>query len=102
MPSFYKISDFVIARGGASTIWELINARKPAIIIPIKGNLHQFKNALFFKELGGGYVVEEEDIQSFINSISYLLDKKEEFIKNLKSFNIPDWRVILNKEMKNA
>ena len=102
MPSFYKISDFVIARGGASTIWELINARKPAIIIPIKGNLHQLKNALFFKELGGGYVVEEEDIQSFINSISYLLDKKEEFIKNLKSFNIPDWRVILNKEMKNA
>jgi len=102
MPSYYKISDFVIARGGASTIWELINARKPAIIIPIKGSLHQLKNALFFKELGGGFVVEEGDTHSLITSISYLLHEKEKFIKNLKSFNIPDWRAILKKEMRDA
>lgn len=102
MPSLYKISDFVISRGGASTIWELINAKKPAVIIPIENNLHQFKNALFFKKIGGGYVIEEENKEMLLKSIQSLIRNRDSLRRNLESFEVLNWKEIIREELISA
>lgn len=57
----YGASDLVISRAGATTIWELVSVRKPAILIPYPhatGN-HQLKNAQYLADIGAAVVVEE-------------------------------------------
>ncbi|MFP4630918.1 MAG: UDP-N-acetylglucosamine--N-acetylmuramyl-(pentapeptide) pyrophosphoryl-undecaprenol N-acetylglucosamine transferase [Candidatus Acetothermia bacterium] len=63
MGDVYSLSDLVVSRGGAGTMAELIEARKPAIIVPWKGAAenHQFHNARYLEEIGGALLVEEEE-----------------------------------------
>jgi len=58
----YALSDLVVARGGAGSLYELASLQLPAIIIP-KANLpgdHQVMNARAMARCGGGTVIYEE------------------------------------------
>ncbi|MDP2649927.1 MAG: UDP-N-acetylglucosamine--N-acetylmuramyl-(pentapeptide) pyrophosphoryl-undecaprenol N-acetylglucosamine transferase [bacterium] len=54
-------ADLVISRSGVNTITELIYLGKPAILVPLvfSQKNEQLKNALFFKELGLGEILEK-------------------------------------------
>jgi len=67
MGSVYGFSDFVISRGGAGTMAELIATRTPALIVPWSNAAenHQYHNARFLEEKGGGVMVEEKDWTDF-------------------------------------
>jgi len=69
MPKLYGAADLVVARSGATTIQELANSSKPAILIPATLT-DQKKNAGIIKELGAALVADQKD----------LLDRPEEFI----------------------
>jgi UDP-N-acetylglucosamine--N-acetylmuramyl-(pentapeptide) pyrophosphoryl-undecaprenol N-acetylglucosamine transferase len=69
MPTLYGASDLVVARAGATTIQELANSLKPAILIPASLT-DQKKNAGIIKELGAALVADQDE----------LLNKPEEFI----------------------
>ncbi len=63
MGKYYLLSDIVISRAGASTIFELAYFKKAAILIPYPfsaGN-HQWKNAYHVENIGGGYVVGNDE-----------------------------------------
>uniref|UniRef100_A0A7V3VSZ8 UDP-N-acetylglucosamine--N-acetylmuramyl-(pentapeptide) pyrophosphoryl-undecaprenol N-acetylglucosamine transferase n=1 Tax=Mesoaciditoga lauensis TaxID=1495039 RepID=A0A7V3VSZ8_9BACT len=64
IPYLMRNCDIVISRAGASTIAEIIQSSKPAIIVPWKGalNSHQESNANYLSEIGGAFVVDEDDI----------------------------------------
>lgn len=51
----------VIARSGASTIFELAVAGRPAILVPLPTSMdnHQYYNANAFEDVGGGWVMNQ-------------------------------------------
>ena len=61
---YYSKVNLVITRSGASVLGELINIKIPFISIPLptSADNHQFKNAMYYKKKGFGYLVDEKDI----------------------------------------
>ncbi|MBI2637953.1 MAG: hypothetical protein HYW88_03560, partial [Candidatus Sungbacteria bacterium] len=60
----YAASDLVIARGGASAIFEIAALGKPSIIIPLKNSAqdHQRENAYEYGRAGASVVIEEDNL----------------------------------------
>ncbi|KKU51604.1 MAG: hypothetical protein A3H69_03485 [Candidatus Sungbacteria bacterium RIFCSPLOWO2_02_FULL_47_9] len=60
----YAASDLVIARGGASAIFEVAALAKPSIIIPLKNSAqdHQRENAYEYGRAGACVVIEEANL----------------------------------------
>jgi len=54
----YAITDFVIGRAGANSIYEVALMEKPNILIPLK-NADQLKNAEYFEKEGASIVLGE-------------------------------------------
>ncbi|MCX5808919.1 MAG: undecaprenyldiphospho-muramoylpentapeptide beta-N-acetylglucosaminyltransferase [Proteobacteria bacterium] len=63
MGKYYALSDVVISRAGASTIFELAYFKKAAILIPypFSAGQHQWKNAYHVESIGGGYVIGNDE-----------------------------------------
>ena len=59
-------ADLVLSRAGAGTIAELVRCETPAILIPYPhaADNHQWANASYFEQQGGGVVVPEESLAS--------------------------------------
>ncbi|MDR0744786.1 MAG: undecaprenyldiphospho-muramoylpentapeptide beta-N-acetylglucosaminyltransferase [Holosporales bacterium] len=64
--ALYKKADLVIARAGASSIFEIIGFKKPAILIPYKKSINgdQEENAKFLLKNDAAIVVDELNITS--------------------------------------
>jgi len=62
--SLIQNCDLVISRSGAGTINELIETKKPSILIPYpySKNNHQEKNAIILAENGGSFVMNQNKI----------------------------------------
>ena len=63
MPALMGKADLVICRAGATTIAELIAARKPALLFPFAGaaDNHQFYNAKELENVKGAEIILEEE-----------------------------------------
>lgn len=63
MGKYYTLSDVVISRAGASTIFELAYFKKAAILIPypFSAGQHQWKNASSVESMGGGYLIGNDE-----------------------------------------
>jgi UDP-N-acetylglucosamine--N-acetylmuramyl-(pentapeptide) pyrophosphoryl-undecaprenol N-acetylglucosamine transferase len=76
----YKASDLVIARSGASTVFEIIGFRKPSILIPYKESINgdQQANAEYLKRKDATIVIEENKLllENLTMKIFYLIDFK--------------------------
>ena len=75
-------SHIVICRAGASTLFEIAHAKRPAIYIPFPHAMdnHQYFNAKVVEDLGGGWVLlENQDTQTTLENLleSILIDPKK-------------------------
>lgn len=63
MARYFEMSDFVICRAGATTIAELIAAKKPSLLIPFAqaADDHQTANAGELERLGAAEVLPEKE-----------------------------------------
>ncbi len=79
MKNALAVSDLVVCRAGAGTIFEIAAAGKPAILIPLSSSAqnHQVVNAYSFAEIGGGEVVEEKNLKPH-----FILEKIRYFLNN--------------------
>jgi UDP-N-acetylglucosamine--N-acetylmuramyl-(pentapeptide) pyrophosphoryl-undecaprenol N-acetylglucosamine transferase len=61
MPALYAAADLVISRAGASTVAELVQLKKPAILVPLPSSAggHQKANALALSGGGSALCLEE-------------------------------------------
>lgn len=61
MPALYAAADLVISRSGASTVAELVQLKKPSILVPLPSSAggHQKANALALSESGAALRLEE-------------------------------------------
>jgi UDP-N-acetylglucosamine--N-acetylmuramyl-(pentapeptide) pyrophosphoryl-undecaprenol N-acetylglucosamine transferase len=57
-------ADLVVSRAGAGTIAELVRCETPAILIPYPhaADNHQWANATYFEQQGGGVVINENNL----------------------------------------
>jgi UDP-N-acetylglucosamine--N-acetylmuramyl-(pentapeptide) pyrophosphoryl-undecaprenol N-acetylglucosamine transferase len=62
MATLMSAADLVVSRAGAGTIAELIRCETPAILVPYPhaADNHQWANARYFEQQGGGIVVAQE------------------------------------------
>jgi len=82
---YYLKSNLVITRSGASVLGELINIKVPFISIPLPTSTdnHQFKNALYYKKQGFGYLIAEKDINDKLYGLIKTIFKDKSLIKNI-------------------
>ncbi len=88
LPGLLKISDLVISRAGAGSLFEILALEKPAIIIPSPyvANNHQYYNAKELSDKGCIKLLEEKNLnkETIKNSIHEILDNEEERKKMIK------------------
>lgn len=101
-------ADLVISRSGASTIAELIAAKKPAVFLPYPHAMdnHQYFNALELKNIGVAMMYEEnavnsQDLANFIELAitdpNILLNMRNNFEKALPGHPLDDLIKIIDK-----
>jgi UDP-N-acetylglucosamine--N-acetylmuramyl-(pentapeptide) pyrophosphoryl-undecaprenol N-acetylglucosamine transferase len=100
MADHFQKSDLVICRAGATTIAELIAARKAAILIPFSKatDNHQEMNARELERIQGAEVILEEEFkpEGFANKIKEFLMHKEKLdlmeqnLTKLKTDNVAE------------
>jgi len=102
----YAISDLIIARAGAGTLFEIAARGKPSIIIPLPSAAgdHQVKNAYIFAKDGKAIVLEEANFTPnfIIQEITNLLEDKEKLIRigaNAEKFAKIDAAKIIAEEI---
>ncbi len=86
MEKYYALSDVIISRAGATTIFELAFFRKAAILIPYPfsaGN-HQWQNAAYVETKGGCYLVNNDEATGdrLFDIIKHLM-KERDLIKKM-------------------
>jgi len=65
LPHLYAMADIVVARAGATTIFELLALRKPNLLIPLSleaSRGDQVQNAISFADRGFSHVLAEADL----------------------------------------
>ncbi len=81
MAAAYSAADFVIARAGASTIFELAAVGRPALLVPYPyaANDHQRLNAEAMVKAGGAWTLPDQycDGQRIAASVEAALEKPE-------------------------
>ncbi|MFA6437442.1 MAG: undecaprenyldiphospho-muramoylpentapeptide beta-N-acetylglucosaminyltransferase [Candidatus Paceibacterota bacterium] len=92
----YKACDVVISRSGASIIFEISEAKKPAILIPLMNSAanHQLENAYSYMGSGACIVMEKPNLNRnvfFENIVDLIKDKKriDEMTKAAEHFSKP-------------
>lgn len=84
---FYLVSDLIVSRAGASSIFEIAIWGKPSILIPLKiaAQDHQRKNAYEYASTGATTIIEEANLTPHIllAEISKVLENQE-LMKKMK------------------
>jgi UDP-N-acetylglucosamine--N-acetylmuramyl-(pentapeptide) pyrophosphoryl-undecaprenol N-acetylglucosamine transferase len=86
MAKYYGLSDVVVARAGATTIFELACFRKPAILIPYpySAGQHQWKNASYVEGVGGAYVIPNHEASGErLHGVLQRLMERPELLKEM-------------------
>ncbi len=60
----FSKAHLVVARGGSSTLFELLQMGRPGIIIPLKTSKdnHQYENAVALQKMGAALLIDQNDI----------------------------------------
>jgi UDP-N-acetylglucosamine--N-acetylmuramyl-(pentapeptide) pyrophosphoryl-undecaprenol N-acetylglucosamine transferase len=77
----YAVSDLIISRAGAGSIFEIAACAKPSILIPLPGAAadHQKENAFEYAKTGATVVIEQVNLTPhlFLSEISRLLNNPD-------------------------
>lgn len=92
LPHIYSITDIIVSRAGANSIYEFLALRKPNLLIPLSKDVSrgdQILNANSFYKQGFSKVIEERNLteEVFINEINDLFNNRNKYIENMKNSN---------------
>ena len=106
MRDFYNVSDLIISRAGASSIFEIALWGKPSILIPLKDAAqdHQRENAYEYAGTGAALVIEEQNLTPHIlySEIKKVMDNtslREKMSAAAKKFSRPDSAELIAREI---
>lgn len=85
----YAVSELIVSRAGASSIFEIAALGKPSILIPLPeaAQNHQLKNAYAYAENGACLVIEEVNLtpRFFLEKLKFLMFRAGELEKMEKA-----------------
>ncbi len=95
LKDLFALSDLVISRAGANAICELIELRKPNLLIPLSLNASrgdQILNANSFAKQGFSLVMEEEAItnEGLLNAIHNLYNNRSQYVTAMEASPMKD------------
>jgi len=89
----YRIADLVIARSGASTVFETVAAAIPTILVPYPFAIdnHQFYNARYIAEQGKSIIIEDDILSAGLlaENIDRMMKDNMKMYKKMKNI-LPD------------
>lgn len=93
LPHLLAISDLVISRAGATTLFELLALKKPNLLIPLSKQASrgdQILNARSFEKQGFSKVLAEEELnpESLLNNINTVFDSRNKYISAMNGSQI--------------
>jgi UDP-N-acetylglucosamine--N-acetylmuramyl-(pentapeptide) pyrophosphoryl-undecaprenol N-acetylglucosamine transferase len=81
MEKYYSLSDVIISRAGATTIFELAYFNKAAILVPYPYSAggHQWKNASEVENIGGAHVIADEEAtgETLFHAVKHLMNEPQ-------------------------
>jgi UDP-N-acetylglucosamine--N-acetylmuramyl-(pentapeptide) pyrophosphoryl-undecaprenol N-acetylglucosamine transferase len=79
----YAITELVVGRAGANSLYELAFMRKPAILIPLRSAArdHQMHNAEYFENAGASIILRDQPLHMLLKAI-WRNQQQMEFMKN--------------------
>ena len=89
LADLFALADVVVSRAGANAICELLDLRKPALLIPLGSNASrgdQILNAESFRSQGFCEVLTEDDLtsQRLLSTIHDLYDHRDTYIQAME------------------
>lgn len=100
---YFALSDLVVSRAGANSIFEILALKKPMLLIPLskaQSRGDQIENANAFKRYGFASVLYEEELSLVFlkKSIDYLYRNKERYIKKMQeASSVPSNKLVIQK-----
>ena len=93
LADLFALADIVVSRAGANAICELLDLRKPALLIPLGSNASrgdQILNAQSFKKQGFCEVLTEDELSPELlkKTIFRLYDSREEYIEAMQKSDL--------------
>ncbi|WEV45464.1 undecaprenyldiphospho-muramoylpentapeptide beta-N-acetylglucosaminyltransferase [Streptococcaceae bacterium ESL0687] len=87
-----KSSDFVVARAGSNSIFEILYCKKPNILVPLSAagsRGDQIQNARYFEDKGYSQVIQDEDLtyDKLKEKLSDLESNKDSYIDKMAESN---------------
>ena len=87
----FSITDFVVARAGANSIFEYLALKIPMLLIPLKigSRGDQLQNANYFKKKGYAHVLDETEMNSklFVEEVMHLEKHCDEIKANMNEIS---------------
>ena len=95
LADLFALADVVVSRAGANAICELLELRKPALLIPLSAAASrgdQILNAKSFKKQGFSDMLEEEQITPdlLLEKITSLFDNRQTYITAMEKSSSSD------------
>ncbi len=83
MVGSFAENDLIVSRAGATTSFELMAAGKPALMVPLPGQLEQQRNAEVLEQAGAARMIMQNELngQRLAQEIGDLIDRPEEITR---------------------
>ncbi len=85
----YAITDFVVGRAGANSLYELAFVGKPNILIPLK-NADQIGNADYFEQKGASIILRGRSLYDVLTALRHSPEKQESMKRALAVIAKPE------------
>lgn len=84
LPHLFAMTDLMVARAGATSLFEFLVLKKPSLLIPLSRQASrgdQILNARSFQKQGYSHVLMEEDLtpQSLLEGVAYVQNNRDAF-----------------------
>jgi UDP-N-acetylglucosamine--N-acetylmuramyl-(pentapeptide) pyrophosphoryl-undecaprenol N-acetylglucosamine transferase len=95
LPDLFALADIVVSRAGANAICELLELRKPNLLIPLSAAASrgdQLLNAASFQKQGFSVVLQEEELtpEKLLSSILDLYENRQKYIQAMDNSTASD------------
>ena len=83
MVSAFTENDLIVSRAGATTSFELMAAGKPALMVPLPGQMEQTRNAEVMQQAGAARMISQNELtgERLATEIGSLIDQPEEITR---------------------
>ncbi len=104
LPHLFAITNMMVSRAGANTLYELLSLKLPNILIPLplsSSRGDQILNAKSFQKSGFSLILSESNLTptSLVKKIEELNEEKEKFIDKMKNTKLQDSNELVIKEI---